>query len=70
MGLLGCETTLKMINHDASPPLEATKGFRGPLHRPDRMTQSAINNNNTCCSGRHAAPCIPQTRGGLIASAL
>jgi hypothetical protein len=61
MGLLGCETTVKSINRDPSPHLEATKaakGVRGPVDKSDRMTQSAVNNNNACCSD------------GLVASAL
>lgn len=60
MDLPGCETTVKSINNN---PISASRGnLQGesrPVDKPDRMTQNPVNNNNTCCSGSHAAHRIP-----------
>lgn len=65
MDLPGCETTVKSINRDPSPHLEATKMAREPVDKPGRMTHFGQQQqqqppphlllNHTCCSECHPA---------------
>lgn len=68
MDLPGCETTVKSIDRDASPHLEATKRAREPVDKPDRPDDSLRSTttkqphlllNHTCCSECHPAHQIP-----------
>lgn len=71
MDLPGCETTVKSINHNASPHLEAAKEVREPVDKPGRMTHCGQQQQQQQHLLLRVSPGTsnPRPRGGLVASA-